>query len=319
MVAALVSSTARAGDSLWSVLVNSHQQAITLSYEGTLTTRVGDTSQSSRLKHYSTSEGEFEFLERLDGQPSQWIRHDSEIQCVLPERKLILSEKRRTTLAFPRMMGNGETLSNLKKYYQIQELPLERVAGRPSRVLELIPRDGLRYAYRLNVDKENQLLLKTESYSAEGMMLEKVGFSEINFAVDVKKHPQLMEAGPGWREATSKVENVEESHLPYSLPADYQGFVKMQTLCRTREGSGGNLEVHQTVFSDGLSSVSVFVQKTEQGTHLPGVAMSHGAVTSLSQIHGNYLVTALGEVPESTLKEFLALINWKHQQEGNPQ
>lgn len=323
IVLGVYSSNILASDSekaLWNLLWDSHERAKELSYEGTLLTRQGELSQSNRLQHFSHSTGEYELLERLEGEPAKWIRHDDQIQCVLPERKLILSESRKTSLAFPRMIGNTETLSNLSGFYSISELPTERVAGRHVQVLQLQPKDDLRYEYRLFVDKEKKLLLKTQSFDQSDTMLEQVSFTEINFNMDSKSPPKLLEVGPGWRESVSKVQPVAEGHLAYYLPESFHGFRRLQSLCRVRqEVSGGDREVHQSIYSDGLSSISVFVQEISPGTNMPSVPMSHGAVTSLSEVQGDHMVTVLGEVPEPTIRQFLTLVNWKTNKKGNKQ
>ncbi|MDX1668249.1 MAG: MucB/RseB C-terminal domain-containing protein [Limnobacter sp.] len=304
---------------LWHLLWESHQQAKDLSYEGTLVTVQGNISQSNRLKHISSPEGEFELLERLEGEPVTWLRHNERIQCVLPERKLVISESRKTSLVFPRMMGNTETLGNLSQLYRISEMPSERVAGRSVRVLQLEPLDERRYEYRLYVDRQKRLLLKTQSYDSGENLLEQVSFTEINFDLGDKQPTGLFEVGAGWRESVSKVEEVDENHVPFVLPDQHAGFQKMETLCRVKEErSEGHREVHQSIFSDGLSSVSVFVQKANPEARLPSVPMKHGAVTSLTQLQGDYMVTILGEVPEVTVREFLNLIQWQNNHEGKP-
>lgn len=323
MLFAVFSSSLLASESdkaLWGLLWASHERAQELSYEGTLLTRQGTLSQSNRLQHFAHPSGEYELVERLEGEPAKWIRHNDQIQCVLPERKLILSESRKTSLAFPRMIGNTETLSNLKGFYSISELPTERVAGRHVQVLRLEPKDELRYEYRLFVDKDKKLLLKTESFDKAQNLLEQVSFTEINFDVESRQPPKLMEVGPGWRESVSKVKPVPEDHMDYELPDSFHGFRKLQSLCRVRQESEvSNREVHQSIYSDGLSSVSVFVQEIYPGTNMPSVPMSHGAVTSLSEVQGEHMVTVLGEVPELTIRQFLTLVNWKTTKKGNTQ
>jgi len=295
---------------LWALISQTHEKARMLNYSGYLSTKSGDHSQNSRLEHFATSEGEFELIEKLDGQPSKWIRHNDQIQCVIPDRKLILSEKRQINSSFPRVFTNADGSASLAQYYSIEELAARRVAGRQARVLRLAPKDNMRYEYRLFVDKEYSLLLRSESYSRSGELLERVGFSEIVFSSDPAKKPSLIEAGPGWKEATTKILPIDDKKLPYALPQSVQGFSKMNAFCRMKDNSQ---EVHQAVFSDGLATLSVFIQKAQPGQTLPSVPMSHGAVMSKSEIQGSHLVTVLGEVPVVTLDTFLKAVKWKSQ------
>lgn len=295
---------------LWALISQTHEKARLLNYSGFLSTKSGDHNQNSRLEHYATPDGEFELIEKLDGQPSKWIRHNDQIQCVIPDRKLILSEKRQINSSFPRVLTNSDGSALLAQFYSIDELPNRRVAGRQARVLRLLPKDQMRYEYRLFVDKEHSLLLRSESFSRQGELLERVGFSEINFSNDPSKKPVLIEAGPGWKEASTKILPIDDKKLPYVLPQSLQGFSKMNAFCRMKDN---NQEVHQAVFSDGLATLSVFIQKAQAGQTLPSVPMSHGAVMSKSEIQGTHLVTVLGEVPVVTLDTFLKSVKWKSQ------
>lgn len=307
---ASVAFAAHADQSLWSLVWASHDQAKSLSYSGLLITESGKHSQTSKLLHQATAGGEFEVLERLDGQPAKWIRHNDQIQCVIPDRKMILTERRHTSIAFPRVLAGADGSNSLEKLYTISEMPGRRVAGRAVRVLKLTPKDDLRYEYRLYVDRENKLLMRSELYSPQGEVLENVGFKEISFEPALIENPSLAKAGPGWRTSSTEVRTLTPSELTYDLPDIAFGFKKADTVCRVKSKDD---QIHQTVYSDGLSTLSVFVQKIEASHSMPQVPMSHGAVMSKSETQGQHLVTVLGEVPEKTLGLFLKSVRWKSQ------
>lgn len=298
----------QADPSLWNLVWASHEQAKSLSYSGLLITESGKYSQTSRLLHQSTGGNEFEVLERLDGQPAKWIRHNDQIQCVIPDRKMILTDRRHTSVSFPRVLAEANGASMLERLYSISELPGRRVAGRAVRVLKLSPSDDMRYEYRLYLDRENKLLLRSELYSPQGEVLENVGFKEISFEPALIENPSLMKAGPGWRTSSTEVRSLDSNELPYDLPDLAFGFKKTDTVCRVKSKDE---QIHQTVYSDGLSTLSVFIQKHQANHSMPQVPMSHGAVMSKSETQGGHMVTVLGEVPEKTLVLFLKSVRWK--------
>ncbi|HEX4856551.1 MAG TPA: sigma-E factor regulatory protein RseB domain-containing protein, partial [Limnobacter sp.] len=205
-----------------------------MSYSGLLVTESGKQSQTSKLLHQYTAGGEFEVLERLDGQPARWIRHNDQIQCVIPDRKLIFTERRHTATSFPRVLADAESPSGVEKLYSISELPGRRVAGRSVRVLKLTPKDDLRYEYRLYVDRDSQLLMRSELYSAQGEVLENIGFKEISFELQLVENPTLTKAGPGWRTSNTEVRTVTPAELQYDLPDLAFGFRKSETVCRVK-------------------------------------------------------------------------------------
>ncbi|MFN4328096.1 MAG: MucB/RseB C-terminal domain-containing protein [Limnobacter sp.] len=302
---------AHAQPDLWVVLLQSQEQAKALNYSGLLLNQSGEFSQSSKLHHQVTQTGEFEVLERLDGQPARWIRQNDEIQCVLPDRKLVLTERRQSSASlFPRLTSLKDSISELDKLYTISELPSRRVAGRSSRVIQLKPRDDMRYEYRFYLDRQKSLLMRTELYSSRGDLLEHVGFTEIDFEPDETLKPEKFPAGQGWRTATTEVVPVKDAELAYSLPDILAGFKRASTLCRIK---GSDKQVQQTVFSDGLSSLSVFVQRAPDGQAAPTAPMSHGAVNSKSEVQSQHRVTVMGEVPEKTINLFMKSVRWKSQ------
>ncbi|WP_370261273.1 MucB/RseB C-terminal domain-containing protein, partial [Limnobacter sp.] len=146
--------------------------------------------------------------------------------------------------------------------------------------------------------------------SPGGEVMEQVGFNEITFNAQPVPNPELVQAGPGWRMSSTEVRTLSPEEMPYELPDIAFGFKQTSALCRVK---GADQQIHQTVFSDGLSTVSVFVQKAKDGQTMPQVPMSHGAVMSRSQMQGQHLVTVLGEVPSKTLDLFLQSVRWKSQ------
>lgn len=310
-VLALFNVGVQADQTLWSLVWASHEQAKLMNYSGLLITESGQYSQTSKLLHQaSLNGGEFEILERLDGQPAKWIRHNDQIQCIIPDQKMILTERRHTSTTFPQIFVGPNGAAPLEAFYNISELTGRRVAGRSVRVLKLMPKDDLRYEYRLYLDRENHLLMRSELYSLEGEVLENIGFKEISFEPVLLENPALTKAGPGWRTNSTVVKTLLTTELPYNLPETLFGFKKADTVCRVK---GKDDQIHQTVYSDGLSTLSVFIHKTQTNHSLPQMSMRHGAVMSKSENKGDYLITVLGEVPEKTLGLFLKSVRWKSQ------
>jgi sigma-E factor negative regulatory protein RseB len=60
----------------------------------------------------------------------------------------------------------------------------------------------------------------------------------------------------------------------------------------------------QWVFSDGLASVSLFVEPFDPQRHVQESSAVVGATHSVSRRVGEHWLTVLGEVPEQTLRRF---------------
>jgi len=82
-----------------------HDAAQQQNYEGTFVYQRGTTVQSSRITHSAArSDGEFESLESLDGKPRKMLRHDDDMYTFVPERHLLVVEKRQNKDAFPSLL-----------------------------------------------------------------------------------------------------------------------------------------------------------------------------------------------------------------------
>jgi len=62
--------------------------------------------------------------------------------------------------------------------------------------------------------------------------------------------------------------------------------------------------VIQTIYSDGLTYVSVFIEPYRADRHVRPMFASLGATSTLSLRQGDWWVTAVGDVPPATLKIF---------------
>ena len=153
------------------------QAARHLNYEGVFTFQQGESIESSRLTHVFDGQDEKERIEVLDGPSREYIRRNDEVQSLLPEQKIILREQQRGD-RFPGLLFSDPAA--LDAHYQLRTSPEPyRVAGRPCRVIEIVPRDAHRYGYRLCADSTSNLLLKAQTLTGEGAVLEQVAFTQV--------------------------------------------------------------------------------------------------------------------------------------------
>ncbi|WP_049120896.1 MucB/RseB C-terminal domain-containing protein, partial [Burkholderia cenocepacia] len=77
-----------------------------------------------------------------------------------------------------------------------------------------------------------------------------------------------------------------------------------------RDAGDPPIPVDQAVFTDGLATISVFIEPAEKNTRKEG-AGSTGATHVLVKRRGDYWITVLGEVPPATLQQFASAIEYK--------
>jgi len=264
-----------------------HQAAQQQNYEGAFVYQRGAFVQSSRIAHYATrNDGEFEQLESLDGKPRKMLRHNDELYTFVPERHLCVVEKRQNKDSFPALLAASS--DQVLTVYEPKLLGNDRVAGIDSQVIELDP---------------------------NGQVLEQLSFSQIRIGVPVDKAGIVngIRNTAGWTVVRPPVEPVDMEAQGWQFGSNVPGFRKIRELRRpmaARDAGDPPIPVDQAVFSDGLAAVSIFVEPVEKNTRKEGSGSS-GATHVLVKRHGDFWITLLGEVPQTTLQQFASAIEYK--------
>lgn len=189
---------AEAGSSPGMEMLRKMQQAArTLDYAGVYTYQQGSVVLSTRIVHVVDGTGERERVSLLDGRPREYIRHNETTQCLLPERKLVLVE-RRDSDRFPAVLfDEGE---RLPAHYEMQVSDaMERVAGRPCHELKLAPRDSQRYGFRFCADQETGLALRAQTIGPDGVLIQIV-FNTLEVGSQVSSEA----LSPAWNTKTGR-------------------------------------------------------------------------------------------------------------------
>lgn len=287
-------------DDVVQLLTRIQQAARKQDYAGVFMYQQGETIQSSRLVHVMDGTGERERLEILDGQPREYLRHNDDVQCLIPERKTVLIERRRGD-RFPGLLLGDP--ANLSEHYKIRTEPaLHRVAGRECRLITIEPLDKLRYGYRLCVDVETNLLLKAQTLNAARGVVEQVSFTSLRLGSEVDTQSLSSRWNTrDWKVMESAMKPVDLAAQGWRIPPP-KGFAVVMQVARSM-GRGG--PVSQMVLSDGLAAISVFIEPydSRRGDRLPDGAAQRGAITVFSTRIADFWLTAVGEVPVATLEQ----------------
>ena len=289
------------------ILREIQQAAHRLNFTGVFTYQQGSSIESSRITHTFDGSDERERIEVLDGEPLEYLRVNDEVQCLMPGHRTILIERQRAD-RFP-----GLLLSDAKSIdsnYGMRVLPeLHRVAGRECRQIEIRPRDVHRYGYRLCADSETHLLLKAQTITHDGSVLEQISFTQIDIGGPIA----ASQLTPGyvtkdWALVRPELNPVNLAELGWRIPAP-PGFVSTLQVSRV---FSEDRPVSQLVLSDGLSTISIFIepyQNARSESHVPGAARI-GSVNVFGIKVANFWLTVLGEVPAGTLAQLAQSIQY---------
>lgn len=278
-----------------------HTAAHTLNYEGTFVYGQKEQLSSMRIIHSATESEEKERLVSMDGSGREVIRKGDSVTCILPDTKTVVVEKSRPATQFPPAFPMS--IDRLTSNYDFKVIDGSQVAGRHTQKIIITPKDKMRYGHHLWVDKETGLLLKTYLLNERSRKLEQFMFTQINF-FDKIPASWLMPAVSGkdfnWYEAQQPEAAVEKKNSNWTVTSLPDGFVP--DMQRKHMAPSNSMPVEHMVFSDGLSSISVFIEKdVNNKDNLVG--SSHmGAVHAHGHKLNGYHVTVVGEAPLKSIK-----------------
>lgn len=281
-------------------------QALTArNYDGTFTHWQGGAVETLRIIHRLQDGQVSERLVSLDGSGREFIRTGSSLACYLPDRRTVLVEQRpaeESLVGFPAV--NSQAAGN----YDIREVARMRLNRRDTHVISVAPRDEFRYGYRLWIDDSTAMPLKSQLCDSDGHVIEQLVFASLTMAAripDSAFKPEVSTEGFQWlRNDAAPPAAAPSPATVWSALKLPPGFRMMMRGPQTLPGSAA--PVDHLVFSDGLASVSVFVE-TRAVAAGPGevaeVRSAHvGSSSAFSTVMNGYKITAVGEVPPATVR-----------------
>ena len=155
-----------------------------LSYDGVFSYYTGGDLASLRVVHKVIDGVQRERLVHLNGAPREIVRRGEEVACiVMPGDDLIALEK--SIPAGPFARAFVREFDRIADTYSVGTYGEGRVAGRIATRIAVSPKDRHRYGYRLWLDKETALLLRSELVDHDGNKLEIFMFNQVRMGDDV--------------------------------------------------------------------------------------------------------------------------------------
>ena len=292
------------------MLLRIHEAANRQNFLGTLVIRADGAMSSARVAHFCQGSNQFERSESLDGPPRHTYRHNDVVATSWPTTKTATVEQRGRFAQFPALSQTGA--DRITESYHVRLQGAERIAGRRADVLTVEPRDALRYGYRLWADRVSGLLLRADVIGEHGEVLESSAFSDV--AIGVKPQPQSVlrpiRRLHGYRIVRPSLTPTRLEAEGWAMRQSISGFQQVSCVKRPFEDFADNQAtpknpVLQTIFSDGLTYVSLFVEPFDPQRHTRAMHASAGATQTLMDRQGDWWVTLIGDVPPATLSTFL--------------
>lgn len=294
----------------------------TRNYEGTFFHVRPQGVETLRIVHRVKDGETKERLVSLDGSGREFIHDRGELICYLPDQRKVLVERGRQ---------NGSLLGAVPRFdssisgsYEIKGGERERLMGRDARLVIVHPRDEYRYGYRLWIDERTAMPLKTQLCDSVGNVVEQVVFSSLTMRSEIPDSafkPDVQAEGFRW--VRQEVDSPELAKMPVlwhalRLPP---GFRMASRIHQALPGAAS--PVAHLVFTDGVASVSVFVEAAS-ATNRDGVQSSLtgarrvGASAAFSTTVNGHQVTAVGEVPLQTVQFIASQVKFESSSAATP-
>ncbi|MGA8259385.1 MAG: MucB/RseB C-terminal domain-containing protein [Arenicellales bacterium] len=292
----------------WLMKINN--AARQLNYEGTFVYVQGNRVESMRVTHRAHGGSMRQRIYSLNGAPREVIRDDKQIWCYIPDRKVGVHEYRRVSKeGFPNLLP--QAVDHLVKYYKVYKGAEGRLADRRAQQIMVLPKDDFRYGYDLWADEKSGLLLKAVLLDHDKHPIEQYLFTSVDIGGDIPEselEPVTPKDDLVWYGDAQGGDSSEESGSSSDMSAGHwvigrvpAGFMLTRKIKRLSPMRARVVEHY--VYSDGLASVSVFVQAIDKGDHRARIngINKMGAVHAFGREINGHQITVVGEVPSQTV------------------
>jgi sigma-E factor negative regulatory protein RseB len=266
-----------------------------LDYHGTLVMVTGTSMETMGVFHAFDDGRERMRLVTLTGPHREVIRDDKMVMCIGTGIGTGIGSVGYDADTAGRWNPAGQFANAGKlESYRAKLGKVGRVADRDCQVVDLQPKDGWRYGYRLWLDHETGLPLRIALIGEQGRALEQLAFANLQ----IGSKPDAADLAPSTQQGLRRVQTLaagKQVDPGWRVVSPPPGF-------SLRAGRRLGESV-QLLYSDGLATVSVYIEPVS-GDQRGQSTMRRGAVNVRSFQQGGRRVVAIGKVPAATVDYF---------------
>ena len=276
------------------------QAAEKISYEGTFVYIQGSDVEVMHIVYSKDNVGEIQRMLSLNGPEREVLAADDKVVCLLPQQQVAFSTSAASQSPFP--ISLPRDLAKLEMFYRFKMLGKERIANTQTQIIAIEPRDKLRFGYRLWLDEKSGMVLRSALYDEYDNIVEQLVFTELAIkssddvslravqdSVRAKLADKAQMAAPG----------VAVAHSDWQVSEPPEGF--MEVMHTRYPGVSSSHPTEHIVFTDGLATVSVFLEELDtKQAHFKGPTRM-GAMNAFADMIDGYQIMVVGEVPLATV------------------
>lgn len=275
-------------------------------YDGVFIHQYGERRETLRIIHRIRDGRRTERLVSIDGPGREFIRDGNQTTYYFPERRLaVIFDRRPPNVGF---LGGLPVLEgDVAMNYEMRSVERRKMHSRMVRLVSVTPRDAFRYGYRLWIDENSAMPVKTQLVDAGGQVLEQIFFASLTTPPEIDDEllkPEVNTSGFRWMKRTPPARPAPDP-LAWSAQELPPGF-------RRSTAGVGSLpglprRASHLMFTDGVAVVSVFIENPDEAPadgrrRAETGAARIGAASAYSVMIDGHRVTAVGEVPPATVR-----------------
>ena len=296
-------------------LARIHDAATRSNYVGTFVNSTGTSVVSSRVGHFNDGKTTLERVDALDGEPRSMLRINDEERTLWPRYRVAVIEPVDPRASFPALVSGSE--KHIPEFYELHVQSPERIAGHDADRLLLKARDDSRFDRVIWADHATGLLLRVDVQEA-GRTLESSGFSDVNIGVkpDAAAIYAELHRGDGYHLVRREVQHTKLEAEGWTmqaalLPAGFQTLGCVRRALSMAGDDAGEPKVLQSIWSDGITHVSLFIEAFQPQRHRSEGLTVIGATHTLTRRVNDMWLTAVGDVPPAALDQFMRALERK--------
>jgi len=272
-----------------------------MTYQGTFVYVHKDDVASMRITHMVDEKGIHERLVSVSGTPREVVRDARGVRWFSGEDHKILANSATNRSFFPEMPLSDPMQA--AESYQFRLANNQRIAGHTAQRIDILPKDQYRYGYSLWLERQSCLLLQWELTGSQGETLAKLMFTDLKMGSEVDKNELRSVSGsdsarvaPSTLFATGHKANAPSNWQPTKLPPGFR------LTSHGQQNSQDEPSFEHLVYSDGVATVSVYVEAAQEDPELKLGLGQLGTTHVFTRESKGELITVLGDVPAVTVK-----------------
>jgi sigma-E factor negative regulatory protein RseB len=276
----------------------------TRNYDGLFIHTTGSQAETMRIVHRVEQGRSLERLVSLDGSGREIVRTRDEVHAYLPDRRVVLVEPRGDDGSLLKALPTPGP--QLDRYYDLSVRKGGRLLGREVAVIDVRPRDIYRYGYRLWLDDETAMPLRSLVADGAGNPIEHIRFTQLEVKDEIPARdiePTVDASGFRWIRTGRKLAAMPQMPTsggwrPLRVPPGFRLVAS-----RLQSIPGSPMPAQHLIFSDGIAAISVFIEPGAPSGPRPPESSTMGSANAYSTNVKGHVVTAIGEVPAATVRE----------------